>query len=206
MYSYITILSGSCSCYLVTRRQERPINYCFLRDLSSPKSIYVTNFHENKEKLIRRLYKFYNRTVFENKLPAYMDISWNKRLCKTAARTGFRENNGQRYAIIQLSDKVCDSAERLRDTMIHEMCHAACWVIDGNGEYAHHQLWEQYCGKAAENHPDLPLITVLHSWEYHYPVIYVCPKCPYRVGRWTDSLDTKRLWCGYCYSQLVLVT
>jgi hypothetical protein len=27
--------------------------------------------------------------------------------------------------------KVCDRADRLRDTLIHEMCHAAVWVLNG---------------------------------------------------------------------------
>ena len=40
--------------------------------------------------------------------------------------------NGQaieeRISKIELSSKVIDSADRLRDTLIHEMCHAAAWI------------------------------------------------------------------------------
>ncbi|XP_077113575.1 germ cell nuclear acidic protein-like [Ranitomeya variabilis] len=188
------------------RRQERPINNCFLKDLSSPTSKYVTNFYKYKEKLTRRLYKFFNRTVFENQLPADLDISWNKRLRKITGRTGFVLNNGQRSAIIQLSDKICDSADRLRDTIIHEMCHAACWLIDGNGDFGHHQLWEQYCEKAAQIHPDLPPILVFNTWEFHYPVLYQCSGCQGRIGRWTNSLNTEKNVCSRCYNKFFLVT
>ena len=34
-----------------------------------------------------------------------------------------------RASKIELSTKVLDSSDRLRDTLIHEMCHAAAWVI-----------------------------------------------------------------------------
>ncbi|KAM4023151.1 germ cell nuclear acidic protein-like [Anomaloglossus baeobatrachus] len=189
------------------RKQKCPINYCILRDLSSPTSKYVTSFHKNKEELKRRLYKFFNRTVFENQLPGDVDISWNKRLRVTAGRTGgFTMKNGERHAFIEISDKICDSADRLRDTLIHEMCHVACWIIDGNGIFAHHQLWEQYCGKVAQIHPDLPRITEFHNWEIHYPVMYECSGCQNRFGRWTDSLDTEKFGCYYCDSDMVLVT
>ncbi|KAM4026798.1 germ cell nuclear acidic protein-like [Anomaloglossus baeobatrachus] len=188
------------------RRQERPINYYILRDLSSPTSKYVTSFQKNKEKLTRRLYKFFNRTVFENQLPADMEISWNKRLRRKAGRTGYRKKNGERRTIIQLADKICDSADRLRDTLIHEMCHAAGWVIDGNTEFGHNQLWRQYCEKVAQIHPDLPPITVSTKWKIHYPVIYQCSGCQNRVKRWTNSLNTEKYVCGSCENKFVLVT
>ena len=34
-----------------------------------------------------------------------------------------------RASKIDLSTKVLDSSDRLRDTLIHEMCHAAAWVV-----------------------------------------------------------------------------
>ncbi|XP_075699584.1 germ cell nuclear acidic protein-like [Rhinoderma darwinii] len=189
-----------------TRRQERPINNCFLRDLTSPRSKYVTNFHQNKQELTRRLYEFYNQSVFDNQLPEHMDISWNKRLRKTCGRTGFLNNNGDRSAIIQLSDKVCDSAERVKNTLIHEMCHAACWIIDGRAEDCHGRLWKFYCEEANLAHPELPPITQHHDYEIHYPVVYECSGCQFRVGRWTESLDTERFLCGSCHNKMVLVT
>ncbi|KAM4021416.1 germ cell nuclear acidic protein-like [Anomaloglossus baeobatrachus] len=189
-----------------TARQERPINYCILRDLSSPTSKYVTSFQKNKEKLKRRLFKFFNRTVFQNQLHTNMDIRWNKRLITKAGRTDHWMSNGVRCVIMHLSDKLCDSADRLRDTLIHEMCHAACWIINGDTDFGHSQLWQQYCEMVAQIHPNLPPITVCHNWEPNYPVIYQCSGCKGRVGRWKDSLDTEKFVCGSCGNNLVLVT
>ena len=71
------------------------------------------------------------------------------RLTKTAglcySRRERKYNVETRTARIELSTKVTsnllwlfapvfqviDSADRLRDTLIHEMCHAASWVVSG---------------------------------------------------------------------------
>jgi hypothetical protein len=37
----------------------------------------------------------------------------------------------ERLSRIELSTKVLDSADRLRDTLVHEMCHAASWIVSG---------------------------------------------------------------------------
>ncbi|NWV72751.1 ACRC protein, partial [Dasyornis broadbenti] len=100
---------------------------CFLQDLSNPTSHYVKYFKKNKEELAQKLYRLFNNTIFEQKLPENMVIIWNKKMRKTAGYcvTGQREGpKGKRYARIELSEKVCDSADRLRDTLIHEVCHA----------------------------------------------------------------------------------
>ncbi|KAG8448173.1 hypothetical protein GDO86_015312 [Hymenochirus boettgeri] len=86
---------------------------CFLQDLSCPKSLYMKNFKQKKEELTSRLYNLYNHTVFEQKLPETMEIIWNKKMRKTAGYcvTGQKRQLGvQRYARIELSEKVCDSA------------------------------------------------------------------------------------------------
>ncbi|NXL95874.1 ACRC protein, partial [Alectura lathami] len=100
---------------------------CFLQDLSDPASPYVKHFKRSKEELTQKLYHLYNSTIFEQKLPEKMVINWNKKMRKTAGYcvTGqARGPDAQRYARIELSEKVCDSADRLRDTLIHEVCHA----------------------------------------------------------------------------------
>ncbi|NXJ00428.1 ACRC protein, partial [Psophia crepitans] len=100
---------------------------CFLQDLSNPACHYVKYFKKNKEELARKLYCLYNSTIFEQKLPEKMVIIWNKKMRKTAGYCVTGQTEGpepRRYARIELSEKVCDSADRLRDTLVHEVCHA----------------------------------------------------------------------------------
>ncbi|NXM94411.1 ACRC protein, partial [Sylvia borin] len=119
--------SVSCSQSAKTEKRICSVPGCFLQDLSNPASHYVKYFKKNKEELAQKLYRLYNSTIFEQKLPENMEITWNKKMRKTAGYcvTGQREGpEGKRYARIELSEKVCDSADRLRDTLIHEVCHA----------------------------------------------------------------------------------
>ncbi|NXQ11358.1 ACRC protein, partial [Peucedramus taeniatus] len=119
--------SVSCSQSAKTEKRECSVPGCFLQDLSNPASHYVKYFKKNKEELAQKLYRLFNSTIFEQKLPEDMVIIWNKKMRKTAGYcvTGQRGGpEGKRYARIELSEKVCDSADRLRDTLIHEVCHA----------------------------------------------------------------------------------
>ncbi|NXA45807.1 ACRC protein, partial [Nothocercus julius] len=121
--------SGSCTPSTQTKEKCNSCSVpgCFLQDLSNPASQYVKYFKKNKEDLTQKLYRLYNNTIFERKLPEKMEIIWNKKMRKTAGYcvTGQTKSpEAQRYARIELSEKVCDSADRLRDTLIHEICHA----------------------------------------------------------------------------------
>lgn len=138
-----------------------------------------------------------------------MSVTWNKKMRKTAGYcvTGQERAGGSRYARIELSEKVCDSAgkapvnktpkcnkrchhessssflfycasllDRLRDTLIHEMCHAATWLInsvrDGHGNF-----WKMYARKATLVHPELPMVTRCHSYDIKYKFQYQCTRC-----------------------------
>ncbi|KAM6124885.1 LOW QUALITY PROTEIN: germ cell nuclear acidic protein [Phoenicopterus ruber ruber] len=179
---------------------------CFLQDLSNPASHYVKYFKKNKEELAQKLYCLYNNTIFEQKLPEKMVIIWNKKMRKTAGYcvTGQTEGpEAKRYARIELSEKVCDSADRLRDTLVHEACHAATWLINGVRD-GHGRFWRFYASKSAVIHPELPVVTRCHSYEINYKFVYECILCKATIGRHSKSLDTERFVCALCGGQLVL--
>lgn len=116
-----------------------PIKKC---DISA--RIFRNNFKNLKDQLLVKLFKLYNENIFDNTLPEDTLLEWNDRMRGTAGfcycRKITRKNGSvERSARIALSTKVVDCAERLRDTLIHEMCHAAAWIIncvsDGHGKY-----------------------------------------------------------------------
>ncbi|KAH0617265.1 hypothetical protein JD844_029159 [Phrynosoma platyrhinos] len=189
-----------------TRGSSCQIPGCFLRELSDPESQQSRHFCNQKEELAQKLYAFYNSSVFEQKLPGRMEILWNKKMRKTAGCcvTGqLKEPEGQRYARIMLSEKVCDSADRLRDTLIHELCHAATWLIHGVRD-GHGRFWNLYAKKAAVVHPELPMVARCHNYEIKYKFTYECVRCQNTIGRHSKSLDTQRFVCALCQGQLVL--
>lgn len=46
--------------------------------------------------------------------------------------------------VIELSEKVLTSADRLRCTLIHEMCHAAVWMFNGDTKCVHGPAWKAW--------------------------------------------------------------
>ncbi|XP_010895043.1 acidic repeat-containing protein [Esox lucius] len=179
---------------------------CFLQSLSGPDSSYNRNFKQTREELTSKLFRLYNTSVFDGKLPGNMSVSWNKKMRKTAGHciTG-QERGGNRYARIELSEKVCDSPDRLRDTLVHEMCHAATWLINGVRD-GHGPFWKLYARKATLAHPELPMVTRCHSYDINYKYQYRCSCCDNIIGRHSKSLDTQRFVCALCTGQLVLLT
>ncbi|XP_035748053.1 acidic repeat-containing protein isoform X4 [Egretta garzetta] len=173
------LVSCSQSAKTETKPRVCSVPGCFLQDLSNPASHYVKYFKKNKEDLAQKLYCLYNSTIFEHKLPEKMVIIWNKKMRKTAGYclTGQTEGSeAKRYARIELSEKVCDSADRLRDTLVHEVCHAATWLINGVRD-GHGRFWRFYANKSAVIHPELPVVTRCHSYEINYKFIYECVLC-----------------------------
>ena len=92
-----------------------------------------------------------------------MKIIWNKKLRTTAGYCCYLGAIGARSARIELSTKVVDSygrhelsskilpmtlhfplTDRIRDTLVHEMCHAATWIIDGIKGGGHGREWRAW--------------------------------------------------------------
>ncbi|NXX68225.1 ACRC protein, partial [Spizella passerina] len=115
--------NGSVSCSQSAKTEKRVCSVpgCFLQDLSNPASHYVKYFKKNKEELAQKLYRLFNSTIFEQKLPEDMEIIWNKKMRKTAGYCVTGQRGGpeeKRYARIELSEKVCDSAGRSRQGVL----------------------------------------------------------------------------------------
>lgn len=101
---------------------------------------YRNNFKANRDKLTERLFDLYNLNVFDCKLVA--PVTWNKKLTSTSGRCLTRKRQGILSCNIELSEKVVTSADRLRCTLIHEMCHAATWMF--NEENGHGATWKKW--------------------------------------------------------------
>lgn len=93
------------------------------------------NFARHKETIARALYDEFNTDAFDARLPAKLEITWNAKLLTTAGLTHYKKitrSSGvsEYHARIELSTKVLDTAEKLEATLLHEMCHAAAWLLD----------------------------------------------------------------------------
>jgi predicted SprT family Zn-dependent metalloprotease len=115
-------------------------------------------------------------------------------------------NGAQRVAIVELSTKVVDDELRLRTTLLHELCHVAAWIVDGNVKPPHgpcFQKWVAIVTNAIQ--PTVPIPTK-HNFVIHYKYSWECinPSCSVTLIKRHSrrSIDIKRHVCGKCRSPL----
>jgi len=118
-------------------------------------------------------------------LPKDMLIEWNVRMGGTA---GYCYNKKSEKSLsgsvvkssrLVLATKILDTPDRLRDTLIHEMCHAASWIIDDVSD-GHGVFWTKWANKATKIFPELPPIRRCHNYEIKTKFTYRCTNCGYR--------------------------
>ncbi|KAJ2940985.1 hypothetical protein O0L34_g13111 [Tuta absoluta] len=171
---------------------------------SHPEALqYHSNYKTLRDELSRRLYKEFNSKVFDDQLDADMIISWDGKLRSTAGTTTNRliknsKGDRLRSSSIKLSTKVVDGPQRLRDTLIHELCHAATWLIDGELRAGHGPLWKRWATRSLLVFPELGEISRCHDMEIHFKYSYKCTRCGYSVQRHSKSIDVTKKCCGYC--------
>lgn len=182
------------------------------------------SFNPNKGELTEILYKLYNEKVFENKLS--IPITWNKKLTSTAGRCMCNKKYGYfssficllrniefhvpfsvyfhrasgRSARIELSEKVLTSGDRLRCTLIHELCHAATWLF--NGDKGHGSQWKTWASRANCTFPELPKITVCHQYNIEYKYTYQCDLCHSKSYSHSKSKKIENIRCAYCHGSI----
>lgn len=160
--------------------------------------ICVKGFKKERCKLVVQLFTKYNDTVFGSQLPSDLVIKWNKRLLTTAGITKLRLSSQKRVAVVELSEKVVDDLDRLKNTLLHELCHAAAWIVDAERRPPHGKSFWKWAQKASL----IDTITTCHSYIIHKPFKYRCgnSECGVEYNRFSKSIDLERQRCGACRS------
>ncbi|CAM9703105.1 unnamed protein product [Ectocarpus fasciculatus] len=194
-----------------------------------------TAFSRARESLTAKYFVEFNEGAFEGSL-SDVKVAWSARLSTTAGVTkSLRRVNasGEGYAYlstVELSTKVLDSEDKLRQTLLHELCHAAAWVVDHKSNPPHGDHFWAWANRAKAAHPGVP-ITTCHSYAINYKYRYTCVGgsladggggscddeaglsggrgCGAVIGRHSKSIDVARqasrlIVCGRCKGRLVL--
>ena len=161
---------------------------------------------EQRNSITDKLYRKYNELAFGGELPPDLPIVWSKRLTSTAGLTkmSFQTSTGTRQGEIVLSEKVVDDVFRLKSTLLHEMCHAAAWFIDGTRKPPHGQSFWKWASICSANIPGA-VVTTCHSYQIHKPFQFECVDCHTKYGRHSKSIDVKKHCCGVCKGKLEFV-
>ncbi len=122
-------------------------------------SVSQRAFRRDREALTIRTFQEFNTKVFEGKLSS-VSLKWSSRLRTTAGITRSihcpnKKGENARNSAIELSTKCLTDETRLRSTLLHEMCHAAAWTIDGVSKPPHgkcFQKWANHAMKKVSHH------------------------------------------------------
>mmetsp|Transcript_7303 Transcript_7303/g.17216 ORF Transcript_7303/g.17216 Transcript_7303/m.17216 type:complete len:472 (-) Transcript_7303:1351-2766(-) len=170
-------------------------------------------FKTKRESITQELFNEFNKKAFGGKLESVL-VQWSTKLRTTAGLTRLRKSGQnmrpgvplQRVATIELSTKVLDSQERLESTLLHEMVHAAAWILDNQCKPPHGKYFWKWARIAMRAVSGIE-VTTTHSYEIEYKYAWACskPGCSFLVKRQSRSVDVKKHCCGRCKGRLVEV-
>ena len=170
------------------------------------------SFSRKREDHARALYAEFNAAVFGGRLPSDLAIKWNANLQTTAGITQYGRRAGGDggggsgfvyYAHIELSTKVIDRMARLKQTLCHEMCHVATWMLNHVAKPPHGAVFKSWADRAMACYPELNIHTC-HSYDIHYKFRWKCGNdwCGHTYGRHSNSIDVHKQACGICSGKL----
>jgi hypothetical protein len=147
------------------------------RSLSSKMS--KAAFRRNRQSLAEDNFSHFNKAAFGGNI-ASVEVIWSNKLRTTAGLTRLKKSYmnmrpgipQERLASIELSTKVLDDPERLRSTLLHEMVHAAAWIIDGVSRPPHGSTFKKWANIAMNKIPDVE-VTTTHDYQIQYKYAWV---------------------------------
>ncbi|KAJ5662414.1 uncharacterized protein N7477_010030 [Penicillium maclennaniae] len=150
-------------------------------------------------------------------------ITWSKTLQKTAGRAQWRSElvetrdpDGQRtgasqhihHATIELAERIIDDEYRLINTLAHEYCHLANFMVSRVTDNPHgnsFKNWGKLCAERLKDHPIYGgqiHVTTKHSYQIDWKYVWACTGCGVTYGRHSKSIDPERQRCGTCRHRL----
>ena len=126
------------------------------------------SFRKHREQRARTIFADFDRVAFNGALRK-VELVWSNKLRTTACLTRLKRKSGggcttERSASIELSTKIIDEEHRLRSTVLHEMCHAAAWLVDGVSKPPHGSCFKKWANIAMQrvSNDFLPGILIMH--------------------------------------------
>lgn len=160
----------------------------------------------NRELMAQDTFRSFDKRVFQGRLGAGTSLTWSNKLRTTAGVTRLtKKADGSKTAFIVLSTKVCDDSSRINSTLMHEMCHAAVFLLDGAPKEGPHgpsfKKWGQHAMRCVPN----VVVTTTHDYNIKYKYAWTCTNktCGVLFQRHSRSIDVAKQVCGKCKSPLM---
>ena len=154
---------------------------------------------KNRDSLAQNLFVDLDNLAFDGILAEHTTVEWSNKLQTTAGRTFMTRRGPSRTGRIELSTKVLDRMSRLQSTLLHEMCHAAAWIVDNNHKPPHGSTFWKWANQGMQRIPNV-IVTTRHDYEIVRKYAWACtePKCGAIIRRDSRSVNPGRQVCGRC--------
>ncbi|KAI2602689.1 SprT-like family-domain-containing protein [Hypoxylon sp. NC1633] len=186
-------------------------------------------FDAAKEKLARDFLQELDERITEGQLSREtkdtggLRIKWSNTLLTTAGRAHCsrkyasmmaKHTDGSTktyqttllHASIELASKVLSNKADLLNTVAHEFCHLAVFILERKPRMTHgveFKAWGARCDRAFGDRGIH--VTTKHSYKIDYKYIWECARCGAEVKRHSKSVDPVKSRCGICGGKLVQV-
>jgi predicted SprT family Zn-dependent metalloprotease len=200
----------------VPRKPSPKSRRCPAAKISNQRTV-TKSFVKAREIMSQELLTQFDQMAFGGGLVAPTDsstanvtVTWNKSLRTTAGLTRLKRSYRipgnpdagiRRTALIELSTKVLDRDERLRSTLLHELCHAAAWIVDGVSKPPHGACFRKWARRAMRDVPGVQ-VTTTHEYAIEFKFAWACVECHTVYRRHSRSLCTETKCCGKCRGRL----
>lgn len=177
------------------------------KSATSYQDVSRTTFARKREQYTRSTFAEFNTKVFNGSLSS-VEVVWSKRLKTTAGLTRLKRigtsDSMRRIATIELSTKILDNLERLRATLLHEMCHAAGWLVDGVHKPPHGKVFKKWANLSMRRIRDVE-VTTTHDYVIRFKFAWKCQntECGSIIKRHSRSVDPNKHCCGSCKGRLM---
>lgn len=146
-----------------------------------------------------------------------LKITWSQNLLTTAGRANWKckmqstmvkDANGvmteklekrEHSGSIELSSRVLGNRSDLLNTVAHEFCHLAVFILIGKPKLAHGADFKSFGAKCESVFRDRGIVvTTKHDYKIEFKYIWECEGCHRPVMRHSRSVDVVRQRCGVC--------
>ncbi|BEJ00441.1 hypothetical protein CcaverHIS631_0502980 [Cutaneotrichosporon cavernicola] len=175
------------------------------------KQMSPREWEAHRVKYAQALFEELDVNVFDAQLGrrgAGCTIKWDTRINKSAGMahrraTRHKDGTSSQEVWIALATKVVTEERQIRDTLAHEMCHVAAWVISKEFKNPHGKVFKTWGRQVMRVRPDIS-VTTKHDYVINYKYEWQCTnvECRKIYKRHSKSIDTTRQLCGACRSRL----
>ncbi len=158
---------------------------------------------KNRGNLLKAAFNLHNKAAFSSQLSS-VSVSFSNKLLTTAGITRLKRKANIRSCSIELSTKVITDTHRLHQTLLHEMCHAAQFLISNAPHPPHGPAFQKWTKNVNRVYPNVHISTC-HSYDIEYKYVWTCTSsfCGQIIKRHSRSLNVETQRCGACNGTFV---